>query len=69
MVNKCSRFADFVRFHPHTYACTQQSLQPLWTAIKRKTFFLKNHTQNVGEKLFPDTSLKFYTICFSCMPT
>ena len=32
MVNKGSHFADFVRFHPHTYTRTQQSLPPLWTA-------------------------------------
>ena len=43
-------------------------------------FCLKNHTQNVVEKLFPDSflknqnwlylwinSLKFYTVCFYCM--
>ena len=24
-----SNFADFVRFHPHTYACSQQSLSSL----------------------------------------
>ena len=29
MVNKGSSFADFVRFGPHTYACTQQSPYPL----------------------------------------
>ena len=45
-----------------------------------KNIFLKNHTQNVVEKLVPDpflknqtsaylwiNSLKFYTDCFSCM--
>ena len=45
-----------------------------------KTFFLKNHTRNVVEKLFPDpflknqnwaylwiNSLKFYTVRFYCM--
>ena len=32
MVNKGSHFADFVRFRPHTYTRTQQSLPPLWTA-------------------------------------
>ena len=45
-----------------------------------ETFFLKDHTQNVGEKLDPDpflkkenwpylwiNSLKFYTVCFCCM--
>ena len=49
---------------------------------KWETFFLKNHTQNVVEKLFPDpflknqnwaylwiNSLKFYTVCFYCMPS
>ena len=46
-----------------------------------RNFFLKNHTQNVVEKLFPESflknqnwvylwidSLKFYTVCFYCMP-
>ena len=46
-----------------------------------RNFFLKNHTQNVAEKLFPESflknqnwvylwidSLKFYTVCFYCMP-
>ena len=46
------------------------------------TFFLKDHTQNVVEKLFPDLSLKnqnwaylwiniikFYIFCFYCFPS
>ena len=46
-----------------------------------RNFFLKNHTQNVAKKLFPESflknqnwvylwidSLKFYTVCFYCMP-
>ena len=33
MANKGSSFADFVRLHPHTYACTQQFLLPLWVAV------------------------------------
>ena len=33
LVNKDSNFANFVRFHPYTYARTQQSLHPLWAAI------------------------------------
>ena len=33
MVNKGSSFADFMRFHPHTYACIEQYLPPLWAAI------------------------------------
>ena len=33
MVNKGSNFLDFVRFHPHTYVHTQQSLAPLSVAI------------------------------------
>ena len=50
--------------------------------ITRKTLFLKNHTQSVVEKLFPDpfpkfqnwaylgiNSLKFYTVCFYRMPS
>ena len=50
--------------------------------IKWWKFFLKNHTQNVVEKLFPDhflnsqiwaylqiNSLKFYTVCLYCMPS
>ena len=32
MVNKSSSFADFVRYRPHTYARTRQSLPPLWAA-------------------------------------
>ena len=48
--------------------------------VNWKAFFLKNHTQNVMEKLVPVpflknqnwpyfwiNSLKFYTVCFSCM--
>ena len=50
--------------------------------IKHETFSLKNHTQNVMEKLAPDPSLKnqnwaylwinslrFYTVCYYCMPS
>ena len=33
MANKGSHFADFVRFRPHTYTRTQQSLPHLWAAI------------------------------------
>ena len=33
MVNKAPQFADFVKFRPHTYTRTQQSLAPLWSAI------------------------------------
>ena len=33
MVDKGSRFADFVIFRPNTYTLTQQSLPPLWAAI------------------------------------
>ena len=33
MVNKGSSFVDFVIPRPRTYARTQQSLSPLWTAI------------------------------------
>ena len=33
LVSKGSNFADFVRFRPHTYTRTQQSLPPLWVAI------------------------------------
>ena len=49
---------------------------------KTETFFMKDHRQDVVEKLFPDpflknqnwaclwiNSLKFYTICFYCMPS
>ena len=46
----------------------------IWSV--NKTFFLKNHTQNMVEKLFPDpwaylwiNTLKFYTVCFYCMPS
>ena len=38
-------------------------------------FFLENHTQNVMEKVVPESffksqidNLKFYTACFYCMP-
>ena len=47
----------------------------------RNIFFKKKHIQDVVEKLFPDSflknknrgylwisSLKFYTVCFHCMP-
>ena len=33
LVNNNSSFLDFVRFHPYTYAHTQQLLPPLWGAI------------------------------------
>ena len=33
MVNKGSHIADFVRFRPHTYTRTQQSLLPFRPAI------------------------------------
>ena len=29
LINKGPNFADFVRFYPHTYTCTQQSLLPI----------------------------------------
>ena len=48
----------------------------------RNIFFLKNHADNVVEKLLPDSFLKnwnwaylwinnvkFYTICFYCVPS
>ena len=47
-----------------------------------RNIFLKNHAQNVVEKLVPDpfldnenweylwmNSLKFYTVCFYCIPS
>ena len=47
-----------------------------------RNIFLEKHTQNVVEKLVPDhflknqnwaylwiNSLKFYTVCFYCMPS
>ena len=56
----------------------QWNLVP-WRNITWGTFLLKNHTQNVLEKLFPRpflenqiwaylwiNSLKFYIVCFSC---
>ena len=33
MANMGSSLTDFVRFRPHTYARTQQSLPPLWESI------------------------------------
>ena len=30
----------------------------IWSVNKKKLFFLKNHTQNMVEKLFPDPFLK-----------
>ena len=67
-------------------------LRNFWTApneiwsvnrvITWETFFLKNHTQNVVEKLFPCPFLKnqnwaylwinipkFYIFCFNCLPS
>ena len=41
MVNKGSSFGDFVRFRPHNYARTQQSLPSLWAAI----MILISHTE------------------------
>ena len=41
MVKKGSSFADFVRFHPHTYARTQQSLPPLWATTKKNVVHQK----------------------------
>ena len=37
MVHKGSHFEDFVKFCPHTYTRTKQSLPPLWAAIKKET--------------------------------
>ena len=50
--------------------------------ISWETFFLKNHVENVVEELFPDSllenqnwaylwiiCLKFYTVCFYCVPS
>ena len=45
--------------------------QTIWlvnTIKHKKDFFLKNHSQNVLEKIFPDASLKFHTVYFYCMP-
>ena len=41
MVNKDSRFADFERFRPPAYTCTQQSLPPSWAAIKKFVLVVK----------------------------
>ena len=55
----------------------------MWSVDRiQETLFLKNHTQNVEEKLFPNpflnnrnwsylwiNSLKFYAVCFYCMPS
>ena len=51
-----------------------------WENVTWETFFLKNHTQNMIEKLVPDpflknlnwpylfiNSLRFSTVCFYCM--
>ena len=45
LVNKGSNFEDFVRFRPHTYTRTQQSLPPLWAAIMRSKRLLRMHLQ------------------------
>ena len=62
----------------------RQSDNKIWSfnRIYHEHFFLKNHTQNVVEKLVPDpflgnenwayqwiNSLKFLTVCFYCMPS
>ena len=61
----------------------RQSDNEVWSVNRLwQTFFLKYHTQNVLEKLFPEafiknknwayfwiSSLKFYTVCFCCMST
>ena len=39
MINKGSHFADFVRFRPHAYTRTEQSLPPLWVAIMYNVLF------------------------------
>ena len=58
MVNKGSSFTDFVRYRPHTYARTQQSLPPLWAAITSKKTWdvIKKNTEEKTESpmsLFP----------------
>ena len=37
--------------------------------ITGEIFFLKYHSQNVLEKLFPDLFLKNHTVCVYCMPS
>ena len=62
-------------------AFRQWSLVSWWQNIAWETFFLKIYAQNVVEKLSPDSflksqhlaylwinSLKFYTVCFYCIP-
>ena len=48
MVNKGSRFADFVIFRPNTYTLTQQSLPPLWAIIYCKLTFSFSGTKLYG---------------------
>ena len=72
MVNKDSHFADFVRFCPPTYTCTQQSLPPLWAAIKKFALVVKmivsyyiicrNHFDN------PDIKNEQFFYCYQYFP-
>ena len=49
MVNKGSHFADFVRFCPHIYMSTQQSLPPL----RQKVYLLK-YKNRVLKNMLPE---------------
>ena len=57
MVTKGSSFADFVRFRPNTYACTQQSwplFKPLWhseeSSGNKSTYIIEEEIANVETK-------------------
>ena len=55
LVNKDSNFADFVRFRPHTYARTQQSLPPLMGG---------NTTVLLRANPFPEQAVLSWNMCF-----
>ena len=58
MVKKGSHFADFVRFRPHTYTRTQQSLPPFWAAIMEKSIEWKHKRKFSNLKIDIVGSLK-----------
>ena len=56
MVIVGASFADFVRFLPHTFALTQQSLPPLWAAM---ILFV---SPTIDDKTFAEVSICGFVI-------
>ena len=84
LIRKIRLILKFMTSEPGKQTIGIQTLPSISRSQCNQTmkFLLKNHTENVTEKLFPDTflkkknwaylwinSLKFYTVCFYCMPS